>query len=351
MRGHAHSRTFDVARTGSSGAAVRIVQRADGTSIAIKTARNPRVSAFEQARARDSIAPFFGHLLPEVLFAGVRHGIDTLVTECPTTDTLADIAAANGPRALSSWYDVAATLTRIWSRSARPGFDPASATRKHELRQRRALEGIAFTWQSLGYTAEPWRHLVINDVDYGPIDKHVGHLATVPPPRIHVACQGDPQPRNILLASTGRWYLVDWEWAGLHQDWRMMTSHLIGWWYTDHILRATRGTIRPTRHAVIVTYDPPQTPSLSRWIIPAAEAFRRMTDSNSFDDDCAALALHLAMLLIRELPAAVRSGRTQLIAPLVGESIQLVESARSGSAHRLLTSVADRTHQHLGSAT
>ncbi|MGW1053553.1 hypothetical protein [Streptomyces sp. NPDC001155] len=40
----------------------------------VKTARNPRVPATQQARARYTIAPYFGARLPEVLFANTVSG-------------------------------------------------------------------------------------------------------------------------------------------------------------------------------------------------------------------------------------------------------------------------------------
>lgn len=142
----AESRTVEIVRSGSSGATVRIVRHPGGRPLPVKTARHPRVPATEQAKARAAVAPFFGDLLPEVLFAGMIGGVDTLITECPSTDTLADIAGSStADFALTAWHDVVMTLRRIWAQSARPGFDPALATRKHELRRQRGLEGLDFT--------------------------------------------------------------------------------------------------------------------------------------------------------------------------------------------------------------
>jgi hypothetical protein len=335
------ARTVRTIRTGSSGATVRIMQEFDKRLIAIKTAHQPRVSARQQAKARDAIAPYFGDRLPRVLFAGQRHGLDTLITECPSTCTLADaVAEHDRPRALGAWADFTAALCRVWTESARPGFDPALATRNHKLRWQRGIEGLEFAIRSMELSTASWQHVIVNDTDHGALGSITERLLDPPSPSVHVVCQGDPQPRNVLLDSSNRWHLVDWEWAGFHQDWRMMTSHLVGWWYVERLLHSAHGRVQPTATGVSLFYELPPTTAMSLPISPAADVFQQMTRRGQRDQDLVALICHSAMLLLREIPIAIVAGRHHLFAPLLGEMIRLIGSSRTDTPHPLFSHFA-----------
>ncbi|MEU9481223.1 hypothetical protein [Streptomyces sp. NPDC048191] len=330
--------TVRIVRTGSSGALVRIVRRPDGTLVAVKTARNPRVPATQQAQARDAIVPYFGARLPEVLFAGHHHGNDTLITRCPSVTTLADLALRPGPttQAAAVWAEVTEALCRVWLESARPGFEPALATRKHTLRLERAHHGLHRAVHRLRLPIDGGHHIIVNGTDNGSLDRMLHRLAALRTPTIHVACHGDPQPRNILLDHANRWHLVDWEWSGHHQDWRMMTSHLVGWWYVESLLAGTHGRLTPTGSALDLSYSTPAPAVLSRWTAPAVRAFRRMSRPGELEQDLGALAVHTAMLLLREIPQVIVGGRHHLFAPLLGEAARILDCSYSDRPHPLL---------------
>jgi hypothetical protein len=316
--------TLRIIRTGSSGATVRIIQQADGRLLAVKTARNPRITAQQQAAARNIIAPYFGDRLPGVLFAGRHQDLELLITDCPSESTLADAVAAGSPAALPAWADFVSALHGVWTRSAQPGFDPARATRRHQLRWERGVDGLQFAIEHMGLSTAGREHLIVNGTDHGALDSVLDRLAHIPPPAMHVACQGDPQPRNVLLDPESRWHLVDWEWAGLHQDWRMMTSHLAGWWYVEQLLHSAHGTTRPTTPGVIrLSYESPPRHAPALPLTPAARIFHQMTSPERADQDLIALMRHTAMLLLREIPQALSRGHRHLFAPLLGEAIRL----------------------------
>ncbi|MBB1242509.1 phosphotransferase [Streptomyces durbertensis] len=314
--------------------------------MAVKTARNPRVPATEQARARETIAPYFGARLPEVLFAGHHHGYDTLISHCPSVTTLADVALrpATAPQAAATWREVVEALSHVWLQSARPGFDPSRATRKHALRLGRARDGLYRSARSLGLPAEGRCHVIVNRTDHGSLDRMLERLAALPAPSVRVACHGDPQPRNILLDHANQWHLVDWEWSGHHQDWRMMASHLVGWWYVEALLAGAYGNITPARSALVLSYSPPPLASLSRWMEPAVDVFRRMSRPAELERDVVALATHIAMLLLREIPKVVLDGRHQLLAPLLGEAARILDLSNSNEPHPLMEPFTRQRH-------
>ncbi|UZN03404.1 phosphotransferase family protein [Cellulomonas sp. S1-8] len=311
--------------TGSSGAVVTIVTLPCGTRRAVKSARWGRVSAPQQAAARDRIAPHFPGRLPQVLHASRRRGRDVLVTECPSATTLADVHATDPARAVRIWRDVVEDLERIWRSTAVPGFTPALATRSHSMRWRRAVQGLEWALPALGLGPGDTldTRLVVNGRDHGALGAALDRLAGVPAPAVHVTCQGDPQPRNVLVEPDDRWHLVDWEWAGTHHDWRMLLSHVIGWWQVEGLLEGSRGSVRTSAPGrAELTYDLPDSPRADV-LAPGLAAFESMTDPHRRDADATALAHHTAMLYLREVPRVVPE-RPWLAAPLIGEAVRLV---------------------------
>jgi len=51
------------------------------------------------------------------------------------------------------------------------------------------------------------------------------------------------------------WYCVDWEWAGPHQDWRMMLTHFYGWWSTRCIALASESVVRVAQNRLEVEHS------------------------------------------------------------------------------------------------
>lgn len=279
--------------------------------------------------------------MPAVLFAGQVSGTDILISECPSPNSLADVISSDGfsRTVVSAWTDAVTTLSTVWERSARSGFALSRAARNHQLRWQRAMDGLNFTFRHLLPSADLTQHIIIDDNELGTLRSALEYLAHVPPPTIHVACQGDPQPRNILLDDTGKWHLVDWEWAGLHHDWRMMSSHLIGWWHVENLLAHAHGQARAAGSSLTLSYRLPPAAIPAHCMTPVARSFHRMSTFGDIERDLIALALHVAMLLLREIPRVAATGNGHLLAPLLGESVKLIHSARTTQWHQIIMPV------------
>lgn len=339
QRGNAPAgRILRTIHTGSSGAAVHIIEYSNGRRIAVKVATTPRVTAIQQREARRDILPLFGRRLPDVLFAGSCTGRDVLIAECPSVRTLADEVAAHGPtdRLMGTWCDITATLTRVWSESAQPGFSSDRATRSHLRRLHRGVAGLEFASRAVHVPLLATQRVRVNGKTCDSWNAAHGVLGALRPPIVRVACHGDPQPANILVDAVYQWYLIDWEWSGRHHDWRMMISHLIGWWYVNDILRRSHGDITMTAARLDLAYEPPDIQAIRPWAHPVATAFNAMTDAHRDERDLSAVALHTALLLLREIPRAAAHGSRHLLAPLFGEALDLIHSTRRSTPHPLM---------------
>jgi hypothetical protein len=201
---------------------------------------------------------------------------------------------------------------------------------------------LAVAFRALDITT-PWsRRVVVNGTDLGTIGSALDRVAQLAPPRITVACHGDPQPRNVLLDADLVWHLIDWEWSGLLHDWRMMVSHLVGWWYVDAVCGQPDhvSTLRAARSTLALAYEPPSVARLTPWTTPAVTAFLIMA-RDDHEPDLLGLTLHIAMLLMREIPRTMTLGRSGSALVLLGEAMRLIGSVSADMDHPLVAPFAD----------
>lgn len=307
-------------RSGTSGADVYLLRQPDNSTVAAKVTRYARVPASVQERRRDLLARHLPDRTPPVLATASQADLDVLVTTAPSTQTLDDAVDQHGVTAqlATVWTDVVDTLVNLWQRTATPSFDPALATRNHELRLSRGRQGLAY---ALAGDVAPESHVTVNGDDYGTWADLITHLTNLGTPAVHVTCHGDPHAGNVLLDPDGKWYLIDWEWSGEYHDWRMMASHLVGGWYIRDLIETATGTLTRAPSCLTIDCAAGDLPRLRQLGQPAATAFARMGGT---EQDLADVARHLALLLLREIPRAVQHQRSWLVAPLLGECIRLL---------------------------
>ncbi|MGA3525277.1 phosphotransferase family protein [Melissospora conviva] len=327
-------------RSGTSGARVFLLRQPGGSTVATKVTRNPRVSSSVQAQRHALMTKHFASHTPAVLGTAAEAGLDVIVTAAPAVWSLDEAIDRLGPtpELYAAWRDVVAALVTVWRSTARPGFDPAHATRNHDLRCRRGLQGLEDALTTDLQPPSGWLSLVINGSDMGSWARAFERLLGVGRPDFRVTCHGDPHAGNVLVAHDGTWHLVDWEWSGEHHDWRMMVSHLIGSWYVRDLLDHASGTVTAGPDGLVLDYVIGKSPRLRRFGDPAAEAYRRMTTPTHTEQDLSDVARYVALLLLREIPRAVLAGRRHLIAPLLGECVRLTTGEhRRHPTIRLLT--------------
>jgi aminoglycoside phosphotransferase len=234
---------------GSSGSRVSIFRHTtSGKRFAVKCVKDARVSLIEELARRELLVPYLKEHLPEVLSVQVMDGFEVMISECMGLQTLHQmLLTGNVPQSqlLSIWKSVLASLLSTWSSSSSvdfqedlcPRYMPARVGRIRDAILDRTIQGV-----SLG---DHWNDPVfVNGAEYPSISDCFDDIARLDKPRVAVVCHGDPQPSNIVVGESGDWYFVDWEWSGRHQDWRMMASHLLGWWTSRYLILSSEATIR-----------------------------------------------------------------------------------------------------------
>ena len=233
---------------GSSGARVSIFRHSrTGSLYAVKCVKSSRVSLVNEIARREILTPYLRDHLPRVLWCQIVDGFEVMSSECTGVHTLHHlIINSNAPhnRLLAVWKDVVETLAHTWKTSQHQ-FQEVLCPRFFPARVQRIKEGLRSAVVGDIQLSECWDlPVIINGNEYPSVSESLKKVAQVGKPTMGVVCHGDPQPSNIVVGDGGAWYCVDWEWAGPHQDWRMMLAHLYCWWSTRCLVLALDPTVR-----------------------------------------------------------------------------------------------------------
>lgn len=316
--------TNELSRRGTSGSTVYIATDSLGRDIAVKVGRQARVSAHAQAERRAQIAHLFGDRLPRILAIERCGDEDIMVMECPSRTTLADLVLDSGTRNRGAVVaeNLTTTLVDVWTQTATSPYDPLLAVRRHDLRTLRAVEGLREIISSAGPISTACRaDEFVWEGQFVSVNRIARRLLSLSPPSVRVACHGDPQPANVLVDETDRWHLIDWEWSGGHHDWRMMLSHLLGWYVVRDVLDASAFSSTFSDGRMVLERTSPSDYALTARFAPlSALAYNQLRQLLGAEHDFQAVITHIAMLLIRE----AQGKRPKVAASLIGEALELL---------------------------
>ena len=246
---------------GSSGARVSIFKSSDERSLyAVKCARSTRISLSDEVKREGILTQYIPEHLPKILWVGKVEGLETIISECSGLQTLHNLIMGSElphDQLLSIWGDVVASLITMWSDSKTFPFREDLCPRIFSERIKRIRNGL--NQRSILDTPLSdilHKEVNINGRDYPSIDDSLKNVSNIKNPQFGVTCHGDPQPSNIIVGRNfPDWYCVDWEWSGPNQDWRMMASHLYGWWFTRCMVLKTEPKIQISKEKVYFEYE------------------------------------------------------------------------------------------------
>ena len=244
---------------GSSSARVSIFRHSRTNSLyAVKCVKNSRISLVDEIARKEILTPYLWDHLPKILWCQIVDGFEVMISECKGLHTLHHLIINSDvphSRLLAVWKDVVETLVRTWKTSQHP-FQEALCPRFFPSRVQRIKEGLRSTMIGNIQLSECWDlPVIINGNEYPSVSESLNKVTQVGKPEMGVVCHGDPQPSNIVVGEGSAWYCVDWEWAGPHQDWRMMLTHLYGWWSTRCLVLISDLAVRMSRWRIEMEYE------------------------------------------------------------------------------------------------
>jgi hypothetical protein len=244
---------------GSSGARVSIFRHSRTNFLyAVKCVKNSRVSLVDEIARKEILIPYLRDHLPKVLWCQIVDGFEVMISECTGVHTLHRlITDSNMPQVylLAVWKDVVETLVHMWKISQHK-FQEALCPRFFPARIQRIKEGLQSVVFGGVRLSECWDlPVIINGNEYFSVSESLEKITQVGKPMMGVVCHGDPQPSNIVVGGSHTWYCVDWEWAGPHQDWRMMLAHLYGWWSTRCLVLTSKPVVRVYGKRLEIEYE------------------------------------------------------------------------------------------------
>lgn len=317
-----------ISSPGSSGARVSIFRHTSTSFLyAVKCVNGSRVSLVDEMTRRDFLTPFMSKHLPDVLWCQIVDGYEVMISECKGVHSLqALIMSADLPydQLHDIWNDVVDSLTSMWQESKHE-FNPQLCPRFLPDRITRVKESLR-AHECIG--AQNWdKPVVVNGVEYLSLTESFETINEIGVPKFGVICHGDPQPSNIIVGTSQDWYCVDWEWTGRQQDWRMMASHLFGWWNSRCLTLITTPTIE-IGDSVRISYESTLPEHLLPFQSYAREGIHKVLGEEVRAIDVADINRFISLLYFGELRFLHLWNRQIFAIPLLAQAVMLASTAR-----------------------
>ncbi len=227
-----------ISAPGSSGSRVFILKDFEkGKLYAVKAVKISRVSLLEERKKRDFLSKHLPCHIPDVIDVLRYEECEIMISSCPGIDTLHSlILNSNKPHAFLEdvWISATDSLADLWVKTAEP-FRKDDCQRRHDERIERIREGVQnIRINSVSLKDHMDAPIIFNNQICPSLNEILKEIKDITEPEIGVVCHGDPQPSNIVVNDEKNWFLIDWEWSGRQHDWRMMLSHMHGWWTTHY---------------------------------------------------------------------------------------------------------------------
>lgn len=314
-----------VSSPGSSGARVSIFRHSRTDSLyAVKCVQSSRVSLIDEIARKEILAPYLRDHLPKILWCQIVDGFEVMISECKGLNTLHGLVVNSDipqHRLLAVWKDVLEVIVRMWEVSRHP-FQSVLCPRFFPARLERIREGLRHIAIGEIKLAEHWKKpIIINGKEYPSIAQSLEKVSQVGKPKTGVVCHGDPQPSNIVVGNDDHWYCVDWEWAGPHQDWRMMVSHLYGWWSSRCLILTANPNLYVSERRIEIHYDSFLSPHLRSYQEQVLPAVSTMLADCPHEEDITDINRFLSALYFGELRFLGLWGREVFASSMLAQAV------------------------------
>ena len=259
---------------------------------------NLRNTIEEEISRRKFLLPHLEGHLPEVVMSGLK----------PATISSEIISQILGAK------------QKLWLSTARP-YVATDCLRNY---QKRADELVLRIQQLLICSHRISEFLglpvIINGQTFPSFDQLINRLSHYVP-SLHICnSHGDLNADNILILEDN-WFLVDWEWAGLH-DWIESISRICGWWQMMGTTLQEVPKITITNNHLQLDYvisSPSIVGELFSKTIKKGRLIAKEMGEKDFDKK---LSYMLATYYLRDLHFQRQRGRQNFAIPAIGEAFK-----------------------------
>lgn len=286
-----------------------------------------RVSLYDEAKNIEFLKPFLNKHLPKIIYIGRYKNLEIMVSECFGVDSFFSSYSLNKKPLhfyLDIWSNVLLEIMNMWKNSKNYAYDSNLNPRNNINRIMRIKNGVLNTEYN-GYNLNSIKHLkiVVNGVEYLSLEDIFSEINKITDPDFGVTCHGDPQPSNIIISENdSNWYLVDWEWSGKNHDYRLMFSHLYGWWGTRLLNLKEFSSFKVKNGKLIINYDIIKNEEITEFQSIALKMLREnfdLTDNNIND-----INRFLALLYLGDARFLNIWGRFDYLPVLIGEAAKTI---------------------------
>lgn len=287
---------------------------------------NPQHSITSQVHNRELLVPLYGdHHLPKVIVANDQAFLMNMVHG----ENLYEVVQHGTvePRYLQSLTELVLwKFTEVWKKTKVP-FRSCGELARDPLKRFDRIQGSLYGRSFGGVVLEKYLDtpLCINGQSLPCLREiFAGMSSLYVSPKWVVTCHGDPNGENILIDRDYGWWLLDWEWTGLH-DWRVVASFFTGWWISNASL-VRRSSMTLQNGKLVVNYEL-VVDELATVIIDQAWKFAEQAAVDFSEDNWREqVTLQIATLLLGDIRFLEERKRPGHDISLLGEGVRLLAS-------------------------
>lgn len=286
-----------------------------------------RVSLYNEVKNAELLKPYLKTHLPKIIYIGKYKDFEIMISECFGIDNFFTSYSLNKKPIqfyLKIWSKVLLEIINTWRNSKSYDYDPNLNPRNNNNRIKRIEKGV-LNVEYNGYSINSIKHLKveINGIEYFSLEDTFNEIKKIKNPDFGVVCHGDPQPSNIIISENDdNWYLVDWEWSGKNHDYRLMFSHLYGWWGTRLLSLKKFSTFEVLDGKLIINYEVSKNDEINEFQNMSWEILKNHFDLDASDIDD--INRFLSLLYLGDVRFLNIWGRLDYFPVLIGEAIKTI---------------------------